>query len=231
MSSTDYQAKSAYHGETAARYDQDRVGEPLWQVEQDFVGKLAADLAPGSLVLDVPAGTGRFVELLLARGLKVQALDISEDMLAEVRKRHPGATPSLLIAAADAEHLPVADASVDCVLSWRFFHLLPLATIDRVLPEFQRVARGRIVIQVLPVRTGGLVTRAPRALKALLRPLWRRIRKAPATPWSHIPSFTHAERDLLKLFARHRLTVVSAVTLATYNGFPVRVYTLERAST
>jgi ubiquinone/menaquinone biosynthesis C-methylase UbiE len=227
MAPNDYVAKSAYRGEVAARYDEQRRVETLWEQEQAFVQTWAESLAPGATVLDLPVGTGRFVDLLLARSLKVEAWDISEDMLAEVRKRPSAAHPHLTIAVGDAERIALPDRSVDYVLCWRLFHLVPLATIDRILAEFRRVCRQRIVIQVLPVRTGGLVAWAPPALKAVLRPVRRLLARRHATPWSHIPSFVHAERDLLKRFARHRLTVVEAVTLADYQGLPVRVYTLE----
>lgn len=227
MPSSDYQAKSAYHGDIAARYDQDRKTEPLWELEQAFAAALIAQLPPGAVVMDIPAGTGRFVGLLLARGVTVQALDISADMLAELRRQYPNEA-RLQVAVGDAERLEAADSSIDCIISWRFFHLLPLATIDRVLAEFRRVCRGRIVIQVLPARMGGLATRLPAVVKAVLRPVRRLLRPAPKTPWSHIPSFIHAERDLRRLFARNRLKLVEAVTLANYQDLPVRVYTLER---
>lgn len=227
MPSSDYQAKSAYQGDVAVRYDRDRKTEPLWEIEQAFAAALIAQLPPGAVVMDIPAGTGRFVGMLLARGIEVQALDISADMLAELRRQYP--TESRLhVAVGDAERLEAADSSIDCIISWRFFHLLPLATIDRVLGEFRRVCRGRMIIQVLPARTGGLATRLPSVVKAVLRPVRRLLRPAPKTPWSHIPSFIHAERDLLRLFARNRLKVVEAATLASYQNLPVRVYTLER---
>jgi ubiquinone/menaquinone biosynthesis C-methylase UbiE len=228
MTPTEYAGKSAYHGDVAARYEQDRIGEPLWAVEQEFVRQWAAQCPRGAWVLDLPVGTGRFVELLLAAGLRVRAMDISEDMLAEVRKRPMPADASCVIERGDAERLALADDSVDYVLCWRLFHLLPLETVGRVLGEFRRVCRGRIVVQVLPVRTG-FASVIPAAFKAVVRPLRQTIARQPATPWAHIPSFVHGERDLLRLFRRQRLAVVDAVTLASYQGFPVRVYTLERS--
>jgi ubiquinone/menaquinone biosynthesis C-methylase UbiE len=232
MPSTDYPAKSAYRGETAACYDQDRVGEAIWQQEQGWVAHWAATLPAGATVLDLPAGTGRFLEILLGCGLRVQAVDISTDMLAEIRKRHPQLPAALTLATGDAEQLPVPDASVDFVLSWRFFHLLPLSVIDRVLAEFRRVCRRQIVVQVLPARVGGVVACLPSWLRAIMRPVHRWVagdsQASAATPWSHIASFTHVERDLLRAFARQRLTVVQRYELAHYQGHPVLVYVLAR---
>jgi SAM-dependent methyltransferase len=235
MPSTDYPAKSAYRGETAACYDQDRVGEAIWQQEQEWVAHWAATLPAGATVLDVPAGTGRFLEMLLGCRLRVQAADISADMLAEIRKRYPELPAALTLETCDAEQLPLADASVDYVLSWRFFHLLPLSVIDRVLAEFRRVCRRQIVLQVLPARVGGVAAWLPSWLRVLGRPLRRWVGRSPGmsatTPWSHIASFTHVERDLLRAFARQRLAVLQRYELALYQGHPVLVYVLAREET
>jgi ubiquinone/menaquinone biosynthesis C-methylase UbiE len=183
-------------------------------------------------VLDLPAGTGRFLKILMECGLRVQAVDISADMLAEISKRYPQLPAALTLAACDAEHLPLPDASVDFVLSWRFFHLLPMPVIDRVLAELRRVCRRQMVVQVLPVRVGGVAAVLPSWLRAMVRPLRRWMGSGPrtpaATPWSHIASFTHVERDLLRAFARQRLAVVQRHELARYQGHPVLVYVLAR---
>jgi ubiquinone/menaquinone biosynthesis C-methylase UbiE len=227
MPSSDYQAKSAYQGGIASRYEADRMQEPLWAIEQAFVGSLIEKLPRGAKVLDVPAGTGRFIGMFQARRLRISAMDISTDMLNALKERHPECGEELCILEGDAEKLPFADQSIDWILSWRFFHLIPLPVIDRVLGEFRRVCRGEMVIQVLPVRLHGLALWVPAWVKALVRPVRRRFQGAPATPWSHIPSYIHAERELRRLFARHRLAVISAETLAEYQGLPVRVYTLR----
>lgn len=226
MGTTDYAGKSAYRGEIAARYESDRKTEPLWVEEQNFVGRWAATLPEGATILDLPAGTGRFVELLLERKLRVMACDISDDMLAEIRKRAAVNDPSLTIAKADAERLAMADKSVDFVLCWRLFHLLPIDAIERVLGEFRRVCRKEIVVQVLPVRSDDRVGGVLRAWRKLLRPLRRWGRPSKRTPWAHIPSRVHVERDLLAAFSRARVSVGKVETMAKYDGLPVRVYTL-----
>jgi ubiquinone/menaquinone biosynthesis C-methylase UbiE len=228
MDPAQYAGKSAYHGDVAARYEEDRMKEPLWADEQEFVRRWTGHLSRGATVLDLPVGTGRFLEILLTAGLRVRAMDISEDMLAEVRKRPVSAGADLVIARGDAEHLDLPDGAIDHVLCWRLFHLLPLPTIERALSEFRRVCRGTIVVQVLPVREGGLITAMPAAIKKILRPIRRKLMPSLVTPWSHIPSFVHPERSLLTIFRRQGLKVRETATMARYNGHPVRVYTLER---
>lgn len=234
MAADNYPAKSAYHGQVASRYDEDRVVEPLWAVEQDFVRAWVETLPAGTRLLDVPVGTGRFVDFYLARGLTVQARDISADMVAQTRARHPAATGQLDLAVGDAERLDLPDGAVDRVISWRLFHLIPPAVIERVLREFRRVGRDEAVVQVLSVEPAGVVASAKRAVKNFLRPLWRKLRPplpaAPATPWSHIGSFVHAERDLLNAFARTGWTVQRTATLGGTGDRVNRVYFLRPAA-
>lgn len=227
MTPEEYSAKSAYQGDVASNYDAARMVEPLWEIEQTFVKNWTDSIITGSSILDIPAGTGRFIETFLAKGLEVKAMDISQDMLAQIMRRHDKTSGSLAISVADAERLPLENRSVDYVVSWRFFHLLPLKTAQAVLAEFHRVARKQIVIQVLPVRLGGISSYVPAAVKKLLRPLRTLLLRKENLPWSHIESFVHSERSMRALFRAEGLRLTSAVTIGQYKGFPVRVYTLS----
>src|SRR5262245_23377795 len=89
MATKDYAAKTAYRGEVAARYEEHRTVEAVWSQEQAFVQAWIGTLRPHDTVLDIPTGTGRFIDLLLAKDLRVHAWDISEDMLAQIRARIP----------------------------------------------------------------------------------------------------------------------------------------------
>ncbi len=230
----DYAGKTAYRGPIAEHYDRDRVGEAIWQVEQQFVTDWTATLSPGQGVLDVPAGTGRFTEAFLARGLQVHAMDISDDMLAPIRRRWPAATPGLTVQAADAERLPLADGAVDCVLSWRLFHLLPAPVYRRVLQEFHRVARREVVLQVFAVRPAGQPRPFAPGLRRKLGPTWRRLRAAlggpPVQPWSHIASFSHGDDEIRQAIAAAGLVVARVHDFgADAAGLLNRVYFLTRA--
>lgn len=112
------------------------------------------DLAPasGQRLLDLGSGTGYFTERLaqrLAPG-HILGLDLAEGMLQfSRRERAPG--PVWLCA--DAEQLPLADASIDLVfssLSFQWCEQLPKA-----LAEVQRVLRpgGQLVFSTLGPRT------------------------------------------------------------------------------
>lgn len=230
-----YIGKLAYQGDIAANYELDRVTEPVWQEEQRWMEAWARELPAGASVLDLPAGTGRFVGILRARGCRVHAVDISEDMLHELRRRHP-AGEGLIIERGDAEALPYADASFDYVVCWRLFHLLPPAASERVLRELGRVCRGQIVLDVFGVEDLGVATAVWRRIKTCVRAGWRRLRHDPpasatavgSTPWAHIKSYAFTERGLRRRFTRCGLRLLRAETLTRYHGTPARIYFLAR---
>lgn len=226
MSADHYAGKTAYHGEIASRYEEDRRGEPVWQREQDWFEGWARGVRAGARVLDVPAGTGRFIGMLRGRGARVHAVDISEDMLAELRRRWPGEGTELVVERADAEALPYAASQFDFVVCWRLFHLLPPAASERVLRELARVCRGEIVLEVFGVEAGGRIAARLRALKARVR-TWLRPEPVPATPWGHITNYPQCEPVLLGMFARCGLQVIGSETLADYHGRPARIYRLR----
>lgn len=72
----------------------------------------AVRLAPGMKLLDVPTGSGALAAEATRRGASVVGIDISSEMVAQARKRHPG----LDFRVGDVEHLPIADGVLDAVV-------------------------------------------------------------------------------------------------------------------
>jgi len=229
MSAARYAAKTAYRGTIATRYDADRKVEPLWEQEQAFVRDWIARLPAGAVVLDLPVGTGRFLPLFAGRGLEVHGFDISSDMVAEARRQYAGLGAAIHLEVGDAEQVALPDQSVDCVVCWRFFHLIPPPVIGRVLREFRRVCRGPILVQVLQVKPRGQGGGWWAGVKDVLRPWYRRLRpRQDETPWAHITSYPHAEEGLLESFRVAGLSVKEEVELQDASGLLVKMYTLER---
>ncbi|MEZ4735762.1 MAG: class I SAM-dependent methyltransferase [Caldilineaceae bacterium] len=68
---------------------------------------------PGELLLDVACGQGRLVQLAAAQGINATGVDFSYAGMAA----NAHCTPQAKWLLADGETLPIADASVDCILN------------------------------------------------------------------------------------------------------------------
>ena len=97
---------------------------------------------PGQLILDVAAGTGTSSEPFATAGATAIPTDISLGMLTVGRRRRP----KLCFVAADALHLPFADASFDAVSI--SFGLRNVEDPAAALQEMRRVTRtgGTLVV-------------------------------------------------------------------------------------
>ena len=122
-----------------------------WQERRTSFGSVAADYAtlrPGypadvvpfllgpvpRRVLDLGAGTGLLTDQLVAAGHEVVAVDLSAEMLDQLRGRHPQVTAEV----GGAEALPLADASVDAVVAGQAAHWFTPAP---AAAELRRVLR------------------------------------------------------------------------------------------
>src|SRR5262249_61713825 len=114
----------------AAEYEDGRPGYAA-DVVAGAIAEL--DLGPGSIVLDLGAGTGKLTRMLLDAELAVIAIDPSPAMLAQLRAAAP--TAQAVVGAAEA--VPLAAESVDAVTAGQAFHWFnataALAEIHRVL--------------------------------------------------------------------------------------------------
>lgn len=105
----------------------------------------AAQVAPGRLAADLGAGTGFLTEALLARGLRVIAVDQSQAMLEVLRSKFPN-HPGLECRLGRDTALPIAAGEVDYVFANMYLHHVdsPPAAIR----EIARILKpgGRLVI-------------------------------------------------------------------------------------
>jgi hypothetical protein len=69
----DFRATKKYRGEVAARYDEKRAVKDVTRRDQAIVENYLCKIAPGSSVLDISAGTGRFIQFCLNRGCAIPA--------------------------------------------------------------------------------------------------------------------------------------------------------------
>ena len=130
-------------------YDLPVVQRAFYRPVQDAVlGELRA--SPAGRVIDVGCGTGILTDRLAreAGADLVCGCDFSMGMLDHARRRRPGPWMQ-----ADAQHLPLASASVDAVVSTESFHWFPDP--DAALAEFHRVLApgGRLLVGMANMRT------------------------------------------------------------------------------
>lgn len=190
MKRLDAEHQSLYTQE-AAQYDRRRFSSrrgQLWHhYERESLIRLLSPLA-GLTVLDMPAGTGRIAEGLVAAGAHVVATDLTPAMLHVARDKiqgsgssEPGSRSRFCPLAGNGRQLPFAPDSFDRVISIRFLHLIPPREWPGFLSEMRRVVKpdGRLVVQLFNPLYGGPV--------ALLRELYRHARGQPGEQyvWPH----------------------------------------------
>lgn len=150
----EFPAMKKYFGETAAIYDATRMRKATTQKDQATVENYLAKVPPGSSVLDIPAGTGRFIRFCLSRGLLYTGVDISPDMLEVARSKIPAVPTNVDLRVADARALPFANDSFDYAIVVKFIKWLPgVDDLTFVLREIGRVTRKEMFVQIRTVQS------------------------------------------------------------------------------
>jgi SAM-dependent methyltransferase len=137
-----------YHGDVAKGYLKKRLEQKSWHVEQNIMRELLAEFPDGSKVLDVPFGTGRFVDMYLRKGMSVYGVDISQDMLTAAKEALGESYERCSIHLGSAESLPYENDFFDLVVCFRFFGLISLEMANNVLAEIHRVTKDKAIIRV-----------------------------------------------------------------------------------
>jgi demethylmenaquinone methyltransferase/2-methoxy-6-polyprenyl-1,4-benzoquinol methylase len=131
----------------AERYDlmNDLMSLGLHRLWKRFAVTVAR-VRPGERVLDVAAGSGDLARAFAARGADVWLSDINSAMLARGRDRMLDEGRLAPAVQCDAERLPFAPASFDCVSVG--FGLRNMTRKDAALAEMARVLRpgGRLLV-------------------------------------------------------------------------------------
>lgn len=116
----------------------------------------------GAALLDFGCGPGRWVDFFVEHGLTYRGADISPEMLAMARARHPGFEFDQL----EGDRLPYADDAFDLVCSIAVIHHNPYERQERLLSELARVIRPggyALLFEGLGEarRTGGIMNPRP----------------------------------------------------------------------
>jgi ubiquinone/menaquinone biosynthesis C-methylase UbiE len=133
-------SSKAYFNAVADQWDQMRDG--FFSEEVRETAYRVADIRCGKQAADVGAGTGFVTEGLVRRGLDVIAVDHSEAMLEQLKKKFQG----VHCRRGEAQNLPVADESVHYVFANMYLHHVDKP--QNAIMEMTRILKkgGRIVI-------------------------------------------------------------------------------------
>lgn len=155
----------------AGEYEARRFKAPLarWKHRRDeaLVAELLARSGPHGSVLDLPCGTGRLLPALGRSAPLVLGADLALEMMQAGRAARP--TLRVPLFQADATRLPLADGSVDALVSLRFLFHFERAERVAMLAEFARVARRAVIVQVRLAASVKHVARGLRARVGLAR--------------------------------------------------------------
>jgi ubiquinone/menaquinone biosynthesis C-methylase UbiE len=119
----------------------DDVAHQWDNMQQSFFSESVRDKAfsvarvqKGKIAADVGAGSGFITEGLIGKGLKVIAVDQSQAMLAEMRKKFSGAA-GIEYRLGEAEKLPIPDEAVDYAFANMYIHHVesPLKAINEMV--------------------------------------------------------------------------------------------------
>jgi ubiquinone/menaquinone biosynthesis C-methylase UbiE len=134
-------SSKGYFDQVAPQWDAMRKSFYSEQVREKAYA--AAGVQPGTTAADVGAGTGFIAEGLSARGVHVIAIDQSEAMRAEMRKRF-GERVDCRLGGADA--LPVEEGTVDYAFANMYLHHVDNP--PRAIAEMVRIVKpgGKLVI-------------------------------------------------------------------------------------
>lgn len=102
----------------------------------------------GRMVLDVGCGNGYVLSRYAAMGAEVYGIDITKKAIELTRERFRLDNLKGEFRVAEAEHLPFADATFDCVNSMGVLHHVP--DTERAVAEIYRVLKpgGRLIVMV-----------------------------------------------------------------------------------
>jgi ubiquinone/menaquinone biosynthesis C-methylase UbiE len=104
-----------------------------------------ADVKPGKIAADIGAGTGFITEGLIEKGLKVIAVDQSEGMLAQMRRKFAW-VEGLECRLGESEKLPLDDGTVDYAIANMYLHHIPSP--PKGIGEMARILKpgGKLII-------------------------------------------------------------------------------------
>lgn len=133
--------RDKYTGSVAEFYEAKRSHELKWAAENAAVEKWLGLIGAGAHVLDIPVGTGRFLDAYRRHGMTVIGMDVSSDMLAQAQLKDD----AVQLRFGDIQAIDMPAFSVDVAISLRIMNWLEVSEVRIALAELSRVAREWII--------------------------------------------------------------------------------------
>jgi len=215
-----------YLGNVALRYDQERIKLKKFTAEQTLVKHLLEKMPNQSKIIDIPVGTGRFIELYKRLNFSPVGLDVSADMLNIAIEKAKSLNFTMPLKEGNILNIESEDNSFDIALSICFFNWVSIENATKALAELKRVSRRYIIISVrhfTPIDELNLLT--PYGLfHFMLRPA-ASIKKL----ISNKALIIHKKTDVINMFRRLNLTVINSKRVEHRKyGTDYFIYTLEK---
>ncbi len=206
----EYDAKHKYKGNIASDYNEKRTSEPLWEREQDAFKQCRSSLPNDTSLLDIPIGTGRFIEFYKELGLIAHGVDISQDMLSEARRNAEKSNYDMEFIHGDALNLPQRESECDYIICARLLNWVPFEILEKMIKEFMRVTKKGMILHI---RVG-----TPLNSKEYLNNLGYRLINKPGTIFKPIfrriffgkpvNFYIHGKSDIENLFMKYGVSIV-----------------------
>jgi ubiquinone/menaquinone biosynthesis C-methylase UbiE len=183
-----------YLGQLAELYNQQRVGGEKWRREGEIVEFLFSTKLCGiSTVIDMPVGTGRFVELYKRHKVSVTGLDLSRDMLQQASRTSMEIGCPVKLVEGSIFSTGLDGNSHDAGVCIRFLNLITVKELSIALSEVYRVVKRHAVIGIRVHRCDRhFINRVLYVSRALLRhpqqslPLVKTLRDQHVHHWTSV---------------------------------------------
>lgn len=140
-----------FYNKEAKKYDKKRwkhdSGKYTNRVQKNIFQEIIEDIR-GKKVLEIGPGTGRFTKIMLKKGGKVTAIDISSKMIDKLDSNICNGRERLKTLIGDARNINISDKSFDYIVSINTFS--HISNYEQAISECSRLLRdnGKLILNV-----------------------------------------------------------------------------------